>query len=66
MTAKLRNIWSTINKVLTITNLILLAVLTFSFTDYKEIKDKKIPVAVNILLLIFLGLGVYAAIYNLI
>ena len=65
MTAEIRNGWRTLNKVLTITNLILLGLVTFNFVRYKEIKYKKIPVIANILLMLFLGLGLYAAIYKL-
>ena len=64
MTAELRDGWRTVNKVLTIINLILIGLITFNVVRYKEIKDKKIPVIANILLLIFLGLGLYAAIYK--
>lgn len=64
MTAEFRNAWSTINKVLTVINLVLVALLTFNVVRYKEIRDKKIPVIANILLLLFLGLGLYAAIYK--
>mgnify|MGYP005755159463 CR=1 FL=1 len=64
MTAEIRNGWRSVNKVLTITNLILLGLLTFNIVRYKEIKDKKIPVVANVLLLVFLGLGLYAAIYK--
>ncbi|MBC5994195.1 hypothetical protein [Pontibacter cellulosilyticus] len=65
MTAEIRNGWHTLNKVLTIINLILLGLVTFNLIRYKEIKDKKIPVIANILLMLFLGLGLYAAIYQL-
>ncbi|MFD2513941.1 hypothetical protein ACFSRY_08700 [Pontibacter locisalis] len=66
MTAEIRNIWHSVNKVLTIINLILFGLVTLNIVRYKEIRDKKIPVLANILLLLFLGLGLYAAIYNLI
>ncbi|GAB3194843.1 hypothetical protein ABID22_000082 [Pontibacter aydingkolensis] len=65
MTAEIRDIWRTVNKVLTIVNLILLGLVTLNIVRYKEIKDKKIPVVANVLLLLFLGLGLYAAINNL-
>jgi phosphatidylserine synthase len=64
MTIELRNIWNTFNKALTIINLVLVGILTFNTVSYKEIRDKKIPVFVNVLLLIFLGLGVIAAFAN--
>lgn len=41
----------------------LLGILTFNYVSYKEIKDKEIPVVVNVLLL-FLGLDVFAALYK--
>lgn len=65
MTAEIRKGWHTLNKVLTIINLILLVFVTFNVVSYKEIKDKKIPIVANILLMLFLGLGLYAAIYQL-
>ncbi len=65
MTAEIRDGWRTLNKVLTIINLILLGLVTFNIVRYKGIKDKKIPVIANILLMLLLGLGLYAAIYQL-
>ncbi len=66
MTIEIRNTWNAVNKVLTIINIILLGLVTLNIVRYKEIKDKRIPVIANILLLLFLGLGLYAAIYKLI
>lgn len=48
MTTGINNVWQPINKALTIVNLILLAILTANFVRYKEIKDKKVPVIVNV------------------
>lgn len=65
MTAEIRNTWKILSRVLTIINLTLLMILTFQGFDYKEVWDKKIPIAANIALLIVLGLAVFAAIYQL-
>ncbi|MEJ8802533.1 hypothetical protein [Pontibacter sp. H249] len=65
MAAEIRNGWRFVNKVLTITNLILLGLVTLNVVRYKEVKDKKIPIIANVLLLLFLGLGLYAAVYQL-
>ncbi|MDX5481799.1 MAG: hypothetical protein LPK07_08955 [Hymenobacteraceae bacterium] len=64
MTAEIRNTWTTLNRVLTIINLSLFMVLTAQGFNYKEVKGKKVPVILNVLLLVFLSLGVYAAIYQ--
>lgn len=65
MTTGIKNAWQPINKALTIINLILLAVLTANLVRYKEIKDKKVPVVANVALLLFLGIGLLAAVYPL-
>ncbi|WP_018476420.1 hypothetical protein [Pontibacter roseus] len=65
MTLEIKNIWNTVNKVLTIINLFLFMVLTAQGFDYKEVKGKTIPIYFNVLLLLFLGLAVYAGIYKL-
>lgn len=65
MTIKIRNFWYSLNKGLTIINLVLFGILTFNIVPYKEIKDKNIPAIVNILLMLFFGLAVFAALYKL-
>ncbi|WP_345156275.1 hypothetical protein [Pontibacter saemangeumensis] len=64
MTIQIRNTRGTLNKALTMMNLILFSILTLNIVRYKEIKDKQVPVLANICLLIFLGLGVLAALTN--
>ena len=65
MTIELKNVWHILNKVLTMINVILLGVVTGNVLAYKEIRDKRIPPVANILLLLVLGLGLFAAIYTL-
>ncbi|MFD2513940.1 hypothetical protein ACFSRY_08695 [Pontibacter locisalis] len=65
MTLGIRNKWNAISKVLTIINLTLFMVLNGQGFNYKEVRDKKVPLLVNVLLLIFLSLGLFAAIYQL-
>jgi len=64
MTIRIRNVWEIVNTVLTIMNIILFGILTFNPIHFKEIRDKKIPIIANIGLLIFLGLGLFAALYK--
>jgi hypothetical protein len=54
MTRQLRQIWDSINRVLTVINLVLWAFITFSPTSLKKDQYKKIPVVVNVLLLLAL------------
>lgn len=65
MTLEIRNTWNAVNRVLTIINLFLFMVLTGQGFDYREVKHKTVPAYLNVLLLLFLGLAVYAAIYKL-
>lgn len=65
MTLEIKHTWNAINRVLTIINLFLFMVLNGQGFNYKEVKGKTIPVYLNVLLLIFLGLAVYAGIHNL-
>ncbi|MCC9168705.1 hypothetical protein [Pontibacter harenae] len=65
MTIGIRKIWYSVNKVLTSINAILLAVLTGNVTNPKEIGDAQIPLTANILLLVFLSVGLAAAIYKI-
>lgn len=65
MTLRISYLWNSLNKALTIINLILFGILTFNYVPYREIKDKEVPVIANILLLLFLGLGAFAALYKL-
>lgn len=64
MVTGIKNVWLLINKALTIINLILLAILTANLVRYKDIKDKKVPVLANVFLLVFLGAGLFAALYS--
>lgn len=64
MTTGINNVWQSINKALTIVNLILLAILTANFVRYKEIEDKKVPVIANVFLLLLLSAGLFAALYS--
>ena len=64
MPIRIRNIWEAVNTMLTIMNIILFGILTFNPIHFKEVRDKKIPVIANIGLLLFLGLGLFAALYN--
>jgi hypothetical protein len=50
---KIRQIWLSINNVLTIINLFLIGILTFGNIP-KKYQDKKIPFAANIVLLVVL------------
>ena len=65
MTIEIRNAWSILNKGLTFINIVLLGLVTGNIVSYKATKDKKIPVLANVLLLLILGLGMFAAIYKL-
>ncbi|MCC9136938.1 hypothetical protein ACFSKU_05220 [Pontibacter silvestris] len=65
MALRIRSLWGFINEALTILNIMLLAVLTGNIgrRDFKEVREKKIPAIVNILLSLLLSLGLFAAIY---
>jgi hypothetical protein len=65
MAIGIKDLWVAFNKALTITNLVLFGILTFNLVPYKEIRDKNVPVIANLILLLFLSLGLYAAIYKL-
>jgi hypothetical protein len=65
MTAEIRNAWSTLNTGLTFINVMLFGLVTGNIVGYKATKDKKIPIIANVLLLVVLGLGLFAAIYKL-
>ena len=65
MTLRIKDTWNTINKALTIINLFLFMVLNGQGFNYEEVKDKTIPVYLNVLLLLFLGLAVFVAFYQL-
>ncbi|AKD02568.1 hypothetical protein POKO110462_08615 [Pontibacter korlensis] len=65
MTIGIREMWYSTNKVLTIINATLLAVLTGNVTDPKAIQNARIPLYANILLLVLLSIGLAAAIYKL-
>ncbi len=65
MTIEIRNTWSVLNKGLTFINVLLLGLVTGNIVSYKATRDKKIPVVANIILLFILGLGLFAAIYQL-
>ncbi|MDX5437505.1 MAG: hypothetical protein LPK03_09945 [Pontibacter sp.] len=66
MTLEIRNAWNTISKVLTIVNLTLFMVLTGQGFNYKEVRDRKMPLVVNVLLLMLLTLGLFMAIHQLV
>ena len=53
MTAKLKQIWLSINKVLTIINFFLIGVLTLGNIP-KKYREKTMPFAMNMVLLLFL------------
>ena len=65
MTLEIKKTWSTINRVLTIINLVLLMVLTAQGFDYKKVKGKTIPVYLNVALLLVLGFVVTVTVYGL-
>jgi len=54
MTLRLSKIWQTLNKYLTYINAFLFGLGTFRILDFEKIKEKKIPIFWNILLLIVL------------
>ena len=66
MTLELKNTWRSVNNTLTRVNLLLFALVTGNLVTFKQVQDKKVPVAANILLMAFLGLGLFAAIYKLV
>ncbi len=66
MTLDIKSNWNTINSALTIINLFLFMMLTAQGFNYEEVKDKKVPIALNMLLLLFLGFTVFVAIYKLV
>jgi hypothetical protein len=65
MTLKIKNSWNAVNRLLTIINLFLFMVLNGQGFNYEEVKGKTIPVYLNVILLLFLGLAVFTAFYNL-
>ena len=64
MTLQLSKIWQTINKYLTYINAFLFGLGTFQVLDLEKIKEKKISVFWNILLLIALLALVFAMTYG--
>ncbi|WP_299989818.1 hypothetical protein [uncultured Pontibacter sp.] len=65
MTLEIKNTWNSLNRVLTIINLVLLMVLTAQGFDYKKVKGKTVPVYLNVALLLVLGFAVSVTIYGL-
>lgn len=65
MTLEIKDTWNTINRVLTIINLFLFMILNGQGFDYKKVKDKKVPLYLNVVLLLFLSFAIFAAIYKL-
>lgn len=64
MTLDIRNIWNSVNKVLTVINVLLLGLILMSPFDFKKAKETKIPVVFNILLLAILLFIVFALTYG--
>ncbi|RAU84217.1 hypothetical protein [Pontibacter arcticus] len=64
MTLKIAHIWHAINKILTLINVILFGIVTGNVLGVKATQEKNIPVIANVLLLLVLGLGLFAAIYS--
>ncbi len=65
MTLEIKNTWNGLNRILTIINLVLFMVLTGQGFDYTKVKDKKVPLYLNMALLLVLGFGVFLAFYRL-
>lgn len=65
MTILIKKIGNKINRMLTFINAFLLAVVTGNVSNPKEIQNIRIPIIANIFLLVFLGLGLFAAIYKI-
>jgi hypothetical protein len=65
MTLEIKNTWNTINRVLSIINLVLFMMLTFQGFNYKEVKGKTVPVYLNLVLLLVLGFAVFITFYGL-
>ncbi|TXK46749.1 hypothetical protein FVR03_10425 [Pontibacter qinzhouensis] len=66
MTLDIRNNWNALNRALTIINLFLFMVLTAQGFNYEELKDKKIPIVLNVLLLLIMGSIAFIVIYKLV
>jgi hypothetical protein len=58
MTIRIGKIGNSINDVLTIINIYLFGILTFMPVDFKKIKEKRIPLVVNVGLLLLLSLTI--------
>jgi hypothetical protein len=65
MTLVIKNSWNAINRVLTIINLILFMILNGQGFDYNKVKDKKVPLYLNVALLLALSFAVFVTFYGL-
>jgi hypothetical protein len=65
MTLEIKNSWNAINRVLTIINLILFMILNGQGFDYNKVKDKKVPLYLNVALLLALSFAVFVTFYGL-
>lgn len=63
MTKQIIKIWDSINRVLTIINIYLFVIITFSPVSMKKVRERRIPLVANIILLLFLSLTLISAIY---
>jgi hypothetical protein len=64
MTLDIRHIWNSVNKILTVINVLLFGLILLRPFDYQKAKATKLPVALNIVLLLILVFIVFAMTYG--